>query len=201
MAKVLVATEKPFAKVAVDGIKKYTLQIPMENADNYIQLNATANGKTYELKVRLGGRYATVNGGAFVNDVNFETGGLAATETIDGQSALVLNFDSTVETNFEHLGVLSATIDVTSLSIKATATGITFNIYSYSETPIKLRVLGQSGKSVYEQGAEVELEQGWNEIYVSTSSFSIEEVLEKIRFYVVDTQAQKIAVGKIITAG
>lgn len=192
---------KTLTAEAVDGIKTYTLQIPMEKADNYIQLNATANGKTYEMKVRLGGRYATVSGSDFVNDVNFETGGSASTETIDGQSALVLDFSSTVGTNFEHLGVLSATIDATSLMVKATATGITFNVYSYSETPVKLRILGQSGKSVFEQGAEVDLQQGWNEIHVSTSSFSIEELLDKIRFYVVDTQAQKIAVGKIITAG
>lgn len=188
---------------ATAGIVHYSLNIPMTQNANYLTISAISNGKSYDLSVYLGGRITMTDGSALHNYLTFNTGAEKSVETLDGVEALALNYQATAGTDFESLGVLSATIDVRSLNITKDMTTLTLNIYSYADEALNFRVRGQSGGGAYEGELEnkFELVKGWNTLVISVSSFNIDDALENVQLQVVGTQARKIAIGKITIAG
>ena len=199
---VLTRNGQTLTGTTVDGITSYSLSIPMTEEVNRLAVFATANGKTYEMDMRLGGRSTLVQGAEFADFVKFETGGSTSTETVEGMQAMVLDYASTVGTDFETLNALSATVDVRTFDITKAINRITINVYSYVDAPIKLRIFGKgNGSNTFDGSTEVLLEKGWNEFVVSTASFNVKDKLEYLRFYVEGTAATKLAVGKVTIAG
>ncbi len=182
--------------VAEGSFIKYNVEIPLDKAVNTLELVSEKGGKSYTISLDLGGVSRSVSAVTLKDATNISTGGTASVETIDGTDALKIEFNAGKR--------LLADIDVSSLNVTADILKVTFSVYVYGESEVKLVLRSKCvDGAVYDEVTTVTLKPGWNEISVSTLSFGCQTygALQYLRLMPETTESVAIALGQITLEG
>ena len=180
----------------VGARKSYTVNIPMSETVNYLNVTATKDGKTYGLKLNLGGKSVVVNASTFKTLANVLTGGEISVETIEEMSALKIAYNANDR--------LIAQVDVSSLGVNENTTQVAIYVYSYNDEQTELKILSKCERSMqYIEVESLNLVKGWNKIEIPATAFNCSNYgkLTTLRFNLTTTEATTIAVGDIEIGG
>jgi hypothetical protein len=93
-----------------------------------------------------------------------------------------------------------AEVDAKTLGIDDSVNTVVFNVYSFSEDVIDLRILSKCERGgLFVESAAVKLKKGWNRIEIEAIQFncSTNGNLIGLRFNVMQTKPAEIAIGNI----
>lgn len=176
----------------VDNYNTYQIRIPMTEKENYLDISAERDGETHSLKINLGGKNLMVKGSTLLPNTTMITQGSMATDVIDGVDVLKISYRSDER--------LIAEIDAKSLSIDDSVNAVVFNVYSFSEDVIDLRILSKCERSgSFVESAAAKLKKGWNRIEIQAIQFncSTNGNLIGLRFNLKQENPAEIALGNI----
>jgi hypothetical protein len=170
----------------------YQVRIPMTEKVNYLDISAKKDGKTYSLTFNLGGKNMTVIGSTLLANTTMITKGELATDVVDGVDVLKLSYRPDER--------MIAEINVSALKVDDSVNTVTFNVYSFSENVIDLRILSkcERGQSFVEP-ASIKLNKGWNKIEIQALQFNCATNgnLTSLRFNLMQEHPAEIALGNI----
>ena len=175
---------------------EYAVSVPMTQTTNTLDVQATVDGKTYEMTLQLGGASATVNATSLLDKTTVRSGGEVTIDEIDGVQALKLAYEAADS--------LSAEMDVSVLNVTENKTTLIIHIYSYSDNAIDIKLLSKGANATrYITAMETTLQQGWNTIEIPVTVFNCTNngTLTTLRINVDGTAATELAVGKIEVGG
>ncbi len=179
---------------------EYTVTVNLSNERNYLNLTAEKEGKSYALKLDLGGKSVIVNAATLVSNAQVLSGGKAEADVIDGVNALKFTYDA-IENEKDKL---VAQINVKSLGVDENIGNVTVNVYSYGENAIDLKILSKCENSQsYIDVTEISLKKGWNKIVIPVTAFNCNNygTLSVLRFNIGSMAQTEIAIGNIEIGG
>lgn len=170
----------------------YEIRIPMTETANYLDIRAEKDGKSYSLKFNLGGKNIVINGSTLFANTTMVTKGAISTDVIDGVDVLKLSYRLDER--------MIAEADVSSLGVDDTVNTVVFNIYSFSDQAIDLRILSKCERgSSFVESASIKLKKGWNRVEIQAIQFncSTNGNLIRLRFNLMQENPAEIALGNI----
>lgn len=182
--KLLSGTEK-------DGFLRYVVEVSLENEENKLELEATKDGKTYNLTLTLGGKVSAHNG--MKNIPTDRVKGVRATAFAEGILAADNGLNEDIlKITLQPDGITgnpAVDIDVGSLGAREVYyKSVTFRVYKFGAGTIDADVMGkaQGGRAFISVGKQT-LFEGWNEITINLSIFNTEWYMRYLRLSFTNT--------------
>ncbi|MBQ4053304.1 MAG: DUF4091 domain-containing protein [Clostridia bacterium] len=178
--------------VQVGDYNDYQIRIPMTESVNYLDIRAEKDGKAHSLKFNLGGKNISVNASTLLPCATMVTAGEIAADVIEGMDVMKLSYRLDER--------MIAELDVSSLGVDDTVNTVVFNIYSFSDHAVDLRILSKCARgSSFAESASVQLQKGWNRVEIQAIQFncSTNGNLMRLRFNLMQENPAEIAIGNI----
>ena len=175
---------------------EYVVTIPLEDSVNYLNVTATKAGKSYSLKLNLGGKNVVVNASTLTSFAKVLSGGEISVDTIEEMNALKIAYNA----NEKQI----AQLEVASLNVDENVNNVIINVYSYADGALDLNILSKCERAQqFIEADKVTLQKGWNRIVIPVTAFNCSNYgkLATLRFNLSCKTEAAIAIGNIEIGG
>lgn len=186
-----------------NGQTRYTISFTMEKTSNALSLSATADGKTYDVTLGLGGRVVQTpiaDMRTLVVENEWQTYTAVNSEQRDGEDVLAFTFGAVEEDG------QMVDFDIASLSVTHLCAAVSFDIYYDGDEPIKIEIIAHTDSVGALSGTVYTgtLVKGKNTCRIPISAFTFDTanaVIANLRFEIETNSALTLAVSGIVVEG
>ena len=182
--------------LTADSDGKYTVEVVMSSAQNYLNLTAKTQDSEYDLALNLGGRSLKLDGATLYSKTTMVTAGSVSVDTIGEEEVLKISYSQDER--------FIAQMDVADWNVDTSVNMVTLNVYLYGDTAVELKILSKAKTSqAFIESAKITLNNGWNKIEIPVTAFNCDSLgkLTTLRFNLESTVSTEIAIGEIAIGG